>query len=116
MTSVTAGYGTTGRSTRSLARSLNPAIVTPGIRPGRDGTAMSQTAAAARSGSAGRMGPWYDAPPAVAPARHSSKTQPRACGDAGTKHPDLQGQLLMKHPVDPFLPPPQPPPPIPPTH
>jgi hypothetical protein len=46
MTSVTAGYGTTGRSTRSLARSLNPAILTPAIRPSRDGTAMSHTAAA----------------------------------------------------------------------
>src|SRR5215472_14023355 len=60
MTSVTAGYGTTGRSTRSLARSLNPAILTPAIGPGRDGTAMSHTAAAARSGSAGPMPPWYE--------------------------------------------------------
>src|SRR5262249_29577664 len=104
MTSVTAGYGTTGRSTRSLARSLNPAILTPASRPGWDGTAMSQTAAAARRDSAGRMGPWYDAPPAVAPARHSSKTQPRTRDDAGTKHPDRKGQPPMKYPIDPFMP------------
>src|SRR5262249_42736757 len=104
MTSVTAGYGTTGRSTRSLVRSLNPAILTPAIRPGRDGTAMSHTAAAARSGSAGRMPPWYEAPPAVAAERHSSKTRPWACDDAGIKHPDRKGQLMMKYPVDPFMP------------
>src|SRR5215475_10254469 len=104
MTSVTAGYGTTGRSTRSLARSLNPAILTPAIRPGRDGTAMSHTAAAARIGSAGRMPPWYGAPAAAAPTRHSSKTQPGTCDDAGTKHPDRKGQLVMKYPIDPFMP------------
>ena len=39
-----------------------------------------------------------------APARHSSKTQPWTCGDAGTKHPDRKGQLVMKYPIDPFMP------------
>src|SRR5512133_3974510 len=39
-----------------------------------------------------------------APARHSPKTQPPACDDAGTKHPDRKGQLTMKYPIDPFMP------------
>src|SRR5262249_2640576 len=80
----------------------NPAILTPGIRPGRDGTAMSHTAAAARSGSAGRMPPWYEPSGGGAQARHSSKTQPPACDDAGTRHPDRKGQLVMRSPIGPF--------------
>ena len=68
-TTVIAGYGMVRRSTRSVARARNPAIVTPGSRPGRDGMAISHKAAPSRADSADRMPPGYEPPPAVARRR-----------------------------------------------
>ena len=51
MTRVTAGYGTIPMSTTSGARWRKPAMLTPGSRPGREGVAMSQMAAASRAHS-----------------------------------------------------------------
>src|SRR5699024_809715 len=59
---VTAGYGTTLRSTGSVAWSRNPAMLTPGSRPGCDGTAMSHRLAAARNSSAEDIAPPYERP------------------------------------------------------
>src|SRR5215471_12771572 len=50
---VTAGCGTSATSTRSVARSLNPAIVTPARRHGCAGTAISHRGTSARTRSGG---------------------------------------------------------------
>src|SRR5215471_11612577 len=59
MPTVTAGYGTNRRSTRSAARARNPAILTPGSRPPPVGVAISHSAAASGAGSADRMPSGY---------------------------------------------------------
>src|SRR4029450_10430148 len=87
---------------RSLARSLNPAMLTPGSRPGRDGVAMSHTAAASPADSTGGMSPGYEPPGRwrtdatflqdATPDRDDADTQPRTGKDSS-----------MRYPIDPFI-------------
>jgi hypothetical protein len=97
ISTVTAGYGTTLRSTGSVARSRNPAMLTPGSRPDRDGVAMSHLAAASGADSADPIAPGYEPLPGVGRRRDIPPRRSPAHGRTLTsRNPDQKGHPVLR--------------------